>query len=323
VPLAHLRAHVATLRAFSYPAYRRIWLGAFVSNVGTWVQNIALGVWVTQTTGKAGWTGTIAALSYLPADLLGPLSGALADRWDRRRLVAGLILIQTLSAAGLAVLGLSGHLSLGAIAGLVLAGGCASAAAAPAFNALLSEIVEPQDLLSAVSLNSAQFNLARTVGPMVAAFVLTLGGVGAAFVANAVLTLAVVAAVAFVRGLPPRGPAPTESLLRGIAEGFRVARTDPGIRLALPLVVAMSVLITSFTAVSSGSSLSSTTRFMRSRSLNTPRSCSPSSTRMAPTWISAIRRTTPATVSFSPTWNSSRFCRISRTPDIRFPPRQS
>jgi predicted MFS family arabinose efflux permease len=246
VPVPSLRAHVATLRAFSYPAYRWLWLGAFVANVGTWIQTIALGVWVTQTTGKAGWTGTIAALTYLPAVVLAPLSGALADRWDRRRLIAALSLVQVGCAAGLAVLGLTGRLSLPGVAALVLASGCAGAATGPAFNALLSEIVAPEDLLSAVSLSSAQFNLARTVGPMLAAVMLAVGGVGVAFVANAVATVAVVVAVLSVRGLPPRRPVPSDSLARGVLEGFRVARADPGIRLALPVVAALAFLVAPF-----------------------------------------------------------------------------
>jgi MFS family permease len=246
VPAHGLRAHVATLRAFSYPAYRWLWLGAFVSNMGTWIQNIALGVWVTQTTGKAGWTGTIAALAFLPAVVLAPVSGALADRWDRRRLIAALSLVQVACAAGLAALGLTGRLSLPGVAALVLASGCAMAASGPAFNALLSEIVAPEDLLSAVSLSAAQFNLARTVGPMLAAIVLAFGGVGGAFVANAVATVAVVVAVLSVRGLPPRRPAPPGSLSRGVLEGFRVARTDPGIRLALLVVAALTVLVAPF-----------------------------------------------------------------------------
>jgi MFS family permease len=246
VPATGLRAHVATLRALSYATYRWLWLGAFVANLGTWIQNIALGVWVTETTGKAGWTGTIAALAYLPAVVLAPISGALADRWDRRRLIGALSLVQVACAAGLAALGLTGRLSLGGVAALVLASGCAAAASGPAFNALLSEIVAPEDLLSAVSLSSAQFNLARTIGPMLAAVMLSLGGLGAAFVANAVATVAVVVAVVFARGLPPRRPAPPGGLGRGILEGFRVARADPGIRLALLVVAALAVLIAPF-----------------------------------------------------------------------------
>lgn len=242
---AQLKAHFATLRALAYPAYRRIWFGAFVSNVGTWVQTIAIGVYVTQTTGKAGWTGTIAALTYLPSVALGPIGGGLADRWDRRRLIAALSIVQALCAVGLAVVGLRGTMSLGAMASLVFVAGCANAVSAPAFNALLSEIVEPADLLSAVSLNSAQFNLARTLGPMLAAAILTLGGFGVAFVVNAAATVAVVVAVLSAPATQSR-LARGGTLWSGIAEGFHVARSDPGIRLTLPLVLAVAVLVAPF-----------------------------------------------------------------------------
>jgi MFS family permease len=240
-----IRSRFASLGALSYPAYRRIWLGAFISNLGTWIQSISIGVYVTQTTGKAGWTGTIAALTFLPSVVLSPIGGALADRRDRRRLVGLLATIQALCAAGLAALGLSESLSLFAIAALVFIAGCATAMSMPAFNALLMEIVGPAHILSAVSLSAAQFNLARIIGPMIAAAILAFGGFGFAFVANALATFAVVAAVLTTK-TARRPRAVDGSLLQGLAQGFRIARVDPGIRLALPLVLTVSVLIAPF-----------------------------------------------------------------------------
>lgn len=236
----------ASLRAFRYPAYVRIWLGAFVSNVGTWVQAISVGVYVTETTGQAGWTGTIAALAYLPMVFLGPLGGALADRFDRRRVIVPLSVVQAFAVAALAVLSATDHLTVPAIAALVFVGGCAAALAMPAFNALLSEIVAPEDLLSAVSLTAAQFNLARTIGPMLAALILSAGGITFSFVANALSFLGVIAAVVSSRAQPRRPSPEREGIWRGIATGLRVAGTDRGIRLALPLVLVVAVLIAPF-----------------------------------------------------------------------------
>ncbi len=235
-----------SLRAFRYPAYVRIWLGAFVSNLGTWVQSIAIGVYVTEATGKAGWTGTMAALTYAPAVVLGPLGGALADRLDRARFVSLLTLVQMLSAAGLSALAFAGALPLGAIAALVLVSGCASALALPAFNALLSEIVAPEDLLSSVSLSSAQFNLARTVGPMLTALVLAWGGIKAAFIVNSLSYLGVLLALLWAPREPRARLEAQGGLAEGIARGFAVARKDPGIRLALGLVLAATVLVAPF-----------------------------------------------------------------------------
>jgi MFS family permease len=246
VPKLGLTTRFSSLRAFRYPAYVRIWTGAFVSNLGTWIQTISIGVYVTEQTGQAGWTGSIAAMTYLPAVFLGPLGGALADRVERRRLIAPLVVVQALAAATLAVLALTHHLPIPAIAALVFLNGCASALAGPAFNALLLEIVEPQDLLSAVSLSSGQFNLARTLGPMLAAAALTSGGITLAFVANTLSFFAVFLAVLSAPAGTPKRTAHVESLWRGIVGGLKVARADPGIRLALPLVMAQSVLVAPF-----------------------------------------------------------------------------
>jgi MFS family permease len=242
VPLTRFES----LRAFRYPAFVQIWIGAFISNLGGWIQSIAIGVYVTEATGKAGWTGTMAALTYAPAVVLGPLGGALADRLDRARFVALLTGVQMLSAAGLAALAIAGTLPLGAIASLVLVSGCANALAVPAFNALLSEIVAPEDLLSAVSLASGQFNLARTVGPMLTALVLTWGGITVAFVVNAVSYVAVLLALRSAPRAPRTRIEVGEGLAKGIARGIAVARQDPGIRLALGSVAAAAVLVAPF-----------------------------------------------------------------------------
>jgi MFS family permease len=235
-----------SLRAFRYPAYVRIWLGAFVSNLGSWVQTVSVGIYVTETTGKAGWTGTIAALAYAPAVFLGPIGGALADRYDRRKVIIPLTIVQALAVTALAALSATGGLTLPAIAALVFVSGCAGALATPAYSALLSEIVEPEDLLSSVSLNAGQFNLARTVGPMLAALILTAGGITFSFVVNAVSYLGVIAAVAASTPRLVHRTGPPEGIWGGMATGLKVASTDPGIRLALPLVLLMTVLVAPF-----------------------------------------------------------------------------
>ncbi|MGQ0503992.1 MAG: MFS transporter [Myxococcaceae bacterium] len=137
------RLNSGPLRALSHPAYAKVWSGAFVSNVGTWMETIAVGVYVTQTTGKAGWTGTVAALAFLPSVIVGPIVGL-----------------------------------------LVLLTGIASTLGGPAYHAFLADLVPEEDLLSAMTLSSAQFNLARIVGPSLAAIAIAAAGFGAAFAAR-------------------------------------------------------------------------------------------------------------------------------------------
>jgi MFS family permease len=72
-------------RALQSPDYASVWLGAFISNMGTWLERIALGVYIAELTGSAGWSGLGAALLFLPAIVMAPLGGILADRFERRK----------------------------------------------------------------------------------------------------------------------------------------------------------------------------------------------------------------------------------------------
>ena len=240
---------LSSLRAFRHPNFVRFWLGAFVSNVGTWMETIGVGVYVTQSTGRAGWTGTVAALMYLPTLVLGPLAGALADRIDRRRLLSVLTTAQTLLATALAVLALTGRLSVPTVAVLAFLAGCVNALVSPVYSSLLAELVPAEDLLSALSLSSAQYNLGRIIGPSLAALAMAAGGLSLAFFCNAASFLAVLVSLMLVR-LPPRVEhSGGGDLWAEIVTGFRVAREDAGIRTALVLTCLISVLVAPFIAL--------------------------------------------------------------------------
>lgn len=239
-------AALPSLRALRHRDYRAIWLGSLVSNVGTWMETIGVGIYVTQATGSAAWTGAVAALMFLPTTVMAPLGGALADRFDRRRYISLLTLAQTALAAVLAGLALSHHISVPAVMAVVFASGCVSALINPAFSAVLADVVPPDDLLSALSLSSAQYNMGRFVGPALAAVVIATGGLGWAFVCNTVSFGAVIWAVAVVRVPPPDHVDPRESLWRNIRDGLRAARTDPAIPAVLWLVAAVAFLVAPF-----------------------------------------------------------------------------
>jgi MFS family permease len=245
--LAARGARLGSLRAFRHPDYAKIWTGAFISNIGTWMENIAVGVYVTQTTGKAGWTGTIAALMFLPAVVLAPIGGALADRFDRKRYLMVGTGLQAVLAAALAVLTATHHLSLPVIAILMLATGAASTLVNPAFSALLAELVPPEDLLSALSLSSAQFNLGRVIGPTIAAAVIATGGFATAFFANTLSFLAVMIAILYLRtSTTPEGPKRDLALWSEIRAGFSAVSEDTGIKISVLIIAVTSVLISPF-----------------------------------------------------------------------------
>ena len=238
---------VSPFRPFRHRAFATVWTGSFVSNIGTWMETVAIGVYVTQATGQAAWTGTVAALTYLPTVLLGPFGGALADRFDRRRFLIGVTLFQTLLAATLTLLAATDRLSVAAVATIVLLGGCAFAVAMPAVQAMTPDLVGADDLLGAMSLGAAQFNLGRVVGPALAGLVITAGGLAWAFGVNVASFAAVLLALALVR-VPPLARTGGEpvGVLRTIGHGVAAARRDPGIRTALLLLVATTFLVSPF-----------------------------------------------------------------------------
>jgi MFS family permease len=238
---------VSPLRPLRHRAFATIWAGSFVSNIGTWIETVAVGVYVTQATGQAAWTGTVAALTYVPTVVLGPIGGALADRFDRRRYLAAITVFSTLLAGTLALLAATDRLSVGRVSLIVLLAGCAFAAYMPAAQAMTPDLVAADDLLGAMSLGAAQFNLGRVVGPALAGLVISAGGLAWAFGLNTLSFGAVLLSLALV-SVPPlqRGEPGPAWVLRTVVAGVAAARRDAGIRTALLLLVATTFLVSPF-----------------------------------------------------------------------------
>src|SRR5829696_7119154 len=188
----------ASLAPFHSRNFSLIWAGALVSNIGTWMETVALGYYVADTTGKASWSAIVAAAAFLPGAIVGPIGSAMADRLRRRRV---LIVTNSISAILAAVLALwvgSGHATplglaiLGFVAGTVFAFGF------PSFQTSLPELVPREHLVAAVGLSNAQWNLGRIIGPAFAALAIAVGGIGLALWCNAISFLAVIVAVSVV-----------------------------------------------------------------------------------------------------------------------------
>jgi MFS family permease len=234
----------AALVAFRFRDFRLFWIGALVSNTGSWVQNVTVPFVVYELTGSAAWVGVTGFLQFLPMVLVGPLGGALADRHPRRR-----VLLVTQSAALLVALALwalwaSGRASVVGIVALVSLGGAVAGVNIPSWQAFVSELVPREVLLNAVTLNSTQFNAARAFGPALGGLVLARFGVSWAFLINAASFLAVLAALLAIRGAR-RAPehVEREGVLRAFAEALRTTRRSyPGIVAAFIAVAALGGL---------------------------------------------------------------------------------
>lgn len=233
-----------SVRAFRHRNYVLFWCGALASNTGSWLSNLTVPYVLYQMTGSALWVGMVSVWQFLPGLFLGPVGGAFADRHERRRVV---FLTQTGMAAAAFLMwaawqwGPREPLVLLALVGL---SGIFQGLNLPSWQSLVSDLVPRDDLRSAVSLNSLQFNAARAIGPAVAGAVLAAFGPAWAFFLNGVSFFFVLAALSLIRGLGDAGPAaaPSSGITRQFTEAVRYIRGRPGILVSLLVSVLIGVL---------------------------------------------------------------------------------
>lgn len=233
-------------RALGHRNFRLFFVGACLSNAGTWMQTVAQSWLVLQLTDSGTWLGVDTFMATAPGLVLTLVGGVIADKVDRKRL-----LIYTQAGAGASALVLAGLIWAEAIRWegaarrpsdvwmvllLSFVTGCCWALSGPAYQAITFDLVEREDLPNAIALNSSQFHLARVAGPLLAAVTMKMLGMAGCFFANGLSYVAIVAALARVnfekRGASsPSEPAEGEkgkvargSMWNDLAEGFRYVR---------------------------------------------------------------------------------------------------
>jgi len=216
--------------------------GSGISLIGMWMQRIAIG-WLTwQLTESGFWLGVIAFADFFPVILVGPVAGAVADRWNRLKVVTVSQTISLLQATALFVLTASGHINIWLLVALTAFQGFIVAFNQPARLALVPSLVPEADLASAVAINSVVFNLARFVGPMLAGLAIVWSGVSAAFAANAISYIPFLLALARIRVAPASLAAvQRRSLGADLKEGILYTATHPGIAALLVLLIAIGI----------------------------------------------------------------------------------
>jgi MFS family permease len=224
-----------------------LWSASLVSNVGSWMQTVAVGALVMSRTGQPSWAVLIAAGAFLPIGLLSPVGGALADRIRRKPVIAIGNLAEAAVAGAIAFLVAGRHDSPLALLGLVTLQGSVSALIQPFSQAILPDLVPRSEFLAASSLNSAQWNAGRILGPALAGATVTAFGFAASFVANAVSFLAVVIAVLFVRLSPP--PGRHGSVVAALRSGLSATRSEPSCRAAIITIGVVAFVAAPFIAL--------------------------------------------------------------------------
>ncbi len=239
----------AARRIFSslrVPNYRLYFAGQAISLSGTWMQSVAQGWLVLDLTGSGTAIGLVLALQFLPVLLLGPLGGVLADRIDKRRLLLGTQVAAALLAAALGLLVLFDLVTLWMVCAFACGLGFVNLVDNPTRQAFLGEMVGPDDLTNAVSLNSVLVNLARVAGPAAAGALIITVGVAPCFLINAGSYLAAIAALLLIRPERLRRTPPRPRGRGQLRAGFRYVRARPAIFIPLLMMAVVGTLAYEF-----------------------------------------------------------------------------
>lgn len=206
--------------------------GAVLSNIGTWIQTVALGWLVLEMTKSAFYVGLVNFTGSIPVTALVLFAGVAADRLDRKRLIIATQVVMLVLALILAYLTQIKAVNIPNIIAISLGFGLMTAIMFPAWQAYLSDIVPRKDLMNAIALNSAQFHMARLVGPALAGLILAAYGAATNFYVNAVSFLAVILALAAIK-TAPREKAPEFSIMNHLKEGFAYVGKRPVLKALL------------------------------------------------------------------------------------------
>jgi predicted MFS family arabinose efflux permease len=228
--------------ALRHPVFRKLLAGAFLSNIGTWMQNVVLGALAYDLTESSTFVGVLVFAQLGPMLLLSMVGGALVDIVDRRKLIGTVAALQLVLSFVLAAVAAPDDPNLALLVGVVLAIGICQAIFAPAYAALLPQLVGRDDLPGAISLNSMQMNASRVVGPVIGAGLDSLFGASAVFIGNGLSYLFIIGAVLAIR-LPPPAPRTAEERgLRQFTGGLAVARRDTVVRRCLVTIFTFSLV---------------------------------------------------------------------------------
>ncbi|MBT3245442.1 MAG: MFS transporter [Actinobacteria bacterium] len=230
--------------------YRLFWIGGLISNNGRWVQFVATYYVIFQMTGSAAWIGAAGFASFIPMLLVNPVAGYMSDNLDRRNALLWASAASAAVSSLLVVAWVVGVDSPWIWVGLFFARGAVAGLRLPIWQAFVSECVPRRHLRNAITLNSTQFNAARTLGPAIGGLVIGLAGPGWALLLAVVLNGPVIVALGMMdradlnrpSGPPGAGTTEGRSILADYRESIRYVAASPGIRTAIMTVTLIATI---------------------------------------------------------------------------------
>ncbi len=216
----------SALAPFRYPAFRAIWIANLASNMGSMIQSVAAAWLMTEITNSHVLIALVQASATIPILLLAVFAGAIADNFDRRRVMLAAQTGMLIVSAALTLTTYLGAITPLSLLFFTLAVGCGTALNGPAWQASVRLQVGPRDLPQAIALNTIAYNLARSVGPALGGLLISIVGTAAAFGLNAISYIVLI--VVLLRWHPETTPRRRTSMLTAIAAGISFcAQSDP------------------------------------------------------------------------------------------------
>jgi len=182
-------------RSFRHRNYRILFPANTISNIGSWAQRVAQDWLVLELTQSGIYLGIVTAIQFTPFLLFSLHGGAFADRFDKRKLLIGTNALGAFSAMALGILVMTNLVELWHVFALAAVLGISTAIDAPVRQTFAADIVGQDDLPNAVSLNSANFNAGRLVGPALSGLLIAAFGTGPSFLVNGISYLFAIAAL--------------------------------------------------------------------------------------------------------------------------------
>lgn len=235
---------------FAHVAFAVLWTATVISNVGTWMHDVASGWLMTSLSPSPLMVALVQAATTLPIFLFALPAGAFADLVDRRRLLIAVMAVMAVSTLSLGLLVFFGLVSAWVLLAFTFLSGAGAAFVAPAWQAIVPQLVPRSELQPAVALNSVGINISRAIGPALAGLVIASVGIAWPYLLNALSFLIVIAALLWWRPPPKKeSHLPAERLWSAISTGLRYARASGPLRSTLVRALAFFLFASAYWAL--------------------------------------------------------------------------
>ncbi|MEE8442575.1 MAG: MFS transporter, partial [Dehalococcoidia bacterium] len=252
IPTRTRRLRLQTFTSLKHRDYRLLWSSTLFASAAQWIQQVTLGWLVFDLTGSYLVLGAVNAMRSVPFIFVGPLGGVIADRMDRKRLLQLTQVFLCVTAIAFATVVSAGLVQVWHIFVFTLLSGAGWAFNHPVRQAIVPKLVPREDLMNAIALNSAAFNINRVVGPVLGGILIGITGPGLNFYLQAVGYIAVFLLIIPIRPLSSDQSARQSSLGANFLEGLTYVFRDPNLRLLIILAAVPWVFFMPYSALLPG-----------------------------------------------------------------------